>query len=181
RRLVPAPRAATRRVRDRVHLVVVREDVHQRRVLHDEGHLLVDEVARDRAVVLLAERFEVAADDGGRNSEIQEVDGESLTAQLAGRYRYVAGAVRAVGERKALDAGAVSGGIARADGTVNNCRSRGRRSARRGGAVTVRLAARDCQNRHDSAGRRLDPSIWSTGHGAWKTCNRNVGRFRCVV
>ena len=60
-------------------------------------------------------------------------------------------------------------GIARADGTVNNCRSRGRRSARCGGAVAVRFTARDCQNRHDSEGRRLDPSIWSTGHGIWKT------------
>ena len=50
-----------------------------------ERHLLVDEVAVDRASVLLAERLEVAADDGRWDAEIAQRDGESLGLQRRAR------------------------------------------------------------------------------------------------
>ena len=129
---IGAAGAATERGGDHVHFVDAGEDRDQRRIRLDEVHLLFDEVAGDGAVVLLAERLKVTADDRRGNSEIEQGDGEPLGPELSHGDRHVAHPVRTHRiKQDARETGPDAVRVAGAHGGVNDCRPGRRWAARR--------------------------------------------------
>ena len=167
---VAAAGALPNRRNQRDHVVHATEDRRHRRVRQHERHFVVDEVAKDGPTVLRAERLKIPAHHGGRNAEVQQPHGVRSALQRPYGDRDVAHAARAVGERHADGARTDAGGVAGADGRVNDVRTGCRRSTWSRRSLTVRKFAACSRGRAETRDEHCDPQNWRRSAHEGKSC-----------
>ena len=170
-RRVTAARAPADRRGDGVDVVRAGEHGDDRRVVRDERHLLLDEVADDALPVLVPEVHERLADDAAGDAQLLDRHRETPRPQLPRGHPDVAVAV-AVLERQASLTRSVSDHVARPDGGVHDLVSgregtRGRRGARGRAAEAEFVAGAEREREGEQGGEAgmphgtIDPHFWT--------------------